>query len=356
MRQEIGSHFEFDYNIVETDKGKVDWLPFVGDSTFTFSGRSAIELAILDIKLERKVKRVYMPSYCCKSMVDPFIKNEIEVMFYEVYFDVESGIQYHIDLNVECDIFFAMSYFGIEKFQHDLSLNHFKEKGTIILEDITHRLLSKTSYSPYADYIIASFRKWFPIPTGGFIAKLNNRLNISPSENSDDLVIEKVKAMKSKAAYLLGEDEDKQTYLHEMAAFEKEFKERDFQYQMDSISLSILQNIDIESITKQRQDNARILYEGIISLQHIKPLIYHPDFDTHSPLFLPIMIEEDKRDSLRSYLIERSIYCPIHWPNTEVNSSNISNNELSLICDQRYSKEDMVYIIDLIQQWYHKKY
>src|SRR5699024_1400496 len=113
MRYEVGSHFEFDHNIVEANRERVEWLPTGDGASFTFSGRSAIELAVNDIMLEQELRTVYMPSYCCKSMVDPFINNNIEVIFYEVYFEEDKGLCYKINLDVQCDVFFAISYFGL---------------------------------------------------------------------------------------------------------------------------------------------------------------------------------------------------------------------------------------------------
>ena len=59
----------------------------------------------------------------------------------------------------------------------------------------------------------------------------------------------------------------------------------------------------------------------------------------------------EKRDNLRKYLIDRGIYCPIHWPEVMGTSAGIRENELSLICDQRYSEDDMRAIIETIRQW-----
>lgn len=356
MRYEIGSHFEFDHNIRKTKRRNGSWLPSFYDSFYTFSGRSAIELAIKDIRLEREIKSVYMPSYCCKSMVDPFLENDIEVIFYDVYFEEKEGIKYNIDLNTDCDIFFAISYFGIEEFQHDSILKLLKSKGTIIIEDTTHRLLGEESHSSYADYTIASLRKWFPIATGGLISKQKSKLNIIPNKDSDSLIKGKIQAMKQKTDYIDGKDVDKVTFLNNMRKFEKEFRKRDYRYKIDSVSLSILENIDIELVRHKRRNNARTLYDGINELKHIKLLIPNPDFDNISPLFSPIMMERNKRDELRSFLIKHNIYCPVHWPNTEVNSSSISNSELSLICDQRYSFDDMKHIVELITKWYKQNY
>src|SRR5699024_4180997 len=154
MKYEIGSHFEFDNKHKVETKGYIGWLPDGSDSAYTFSGRTAIELAIKDIKLERQVESVYMPSYCCDSMIEPFIKNNVKVLYYDVNFE-GNEITYDINLDTECDIFFAMSYFGLEKFKQDFEIESFAKQGKVVIEDVTHRLMCNEPYSKISDYNIA---------------------------------------------------------------------------------------------------------------------------------------------------------------------------------------------------------
>ena len=64
------------------------------------------------------------------------------------------------------------------------------------------------------------------------------------------------------------------------------------------------------------------------------------------PLFVPLLIDEDKRDALKNHLIKKQIYCPVHWPVTEFHKLNdkteeIYKKEISIVCDQRYTVNDM---------------
>ena len=79
-------------------------------------------------------------------------------------------------------------------------------------------------------------------------------------------------------------------------------------------------------------------------------LIYEKLSEADVPLFVPTMIKDD-RDRLRRHLIDKKIYCPIHWPISEYHygisdlSKKIYEEELSLVCDQRYTEEDMNRIV-----------
>ena len=102
--------------------------------------------------------------------------------------------------------------------------------------------------------------------------------------------------------------------------------------------------MNLQSIIKQRKENVKVIYEKLQKKEDIQFLIN--DFNENDVLlFVHIMLEKDKRNSLRKYLIENEIYLPIHWP-LENKLNNIIDNELSLICDQRYSKNEIAEYID----------
>lgn len=80
--------------------------------------------------------------------------------------------------------------------------------------------------------------------------------------------------------------------------------------------------------------------------------------DNDVPLFVPILVKKGYRDSLRNYLIAHQIYCPVHWPVSEYHREVtkdgriIYEEELSLVCDQRYSIADMKREIKTIKQFF----
>src|SRR5699024_8023809 len=211
-------------------------------------------------KVNRNIKSVYMPSYCCKTMVEPFINNDIEVSFYEVFYEEGKGIEYRIDTDFNCDVFYSISYFGIEQFKQEPFLKEFKKKNTIILEDITHSLLNSQLNTNLSDYCIASLRKWLPITTGGLVAKQKGEFNIKTSINSNDLTEFKIKAMKEKANYLNGEKIDKQSFLKKMIDFEKKLGNKDYRYKIDDFSKEVIDCLDIELLKDRRRSNFKRLY------------------------------------------------------------------------------------------------
>src|SRR5699024_2096486 len=172
---------------------------FAEDYRLVLSGRTALDYIIQD--LDNELESVYMPSYCCSSMLSPFKKNGIKLYFYEVKI-VSGKIKYEIDFEKDVDIFFAMNYFGYEESNMDSVIKKFKSKEVIVIEDITHRLLSSPNHSKFSDYYIASLRKWFPIPSGGialkkagtFIRKLNKPIK--------EIINIKINAMEMKSKFI----------------------------------------------------------------------------------------------------------------------------------------------------------
>ena len=72
---EIGSEFWFDSEIKD--------IITESQETLVLSGRTAIDVIIKDILKTRKIRNVYLPAYCCDSMIDPFIRNGIAVNLYD---------------------------------------------------------------------------------------------------------------------------------------------------------------------------------------------------------------------------------------------------------------------------------
>lgn len=348
---EIGSEYwEYDG---ELKKDNTRFWNFGKDTKFVLSGRTAIFYILKNILLEKNVKKAYLPSYSCKSMEIAFIDLGIEVEYYDVYFN--ENLKYNIDLENDSDIFFAMNYFGYSETNMEEYIKKFKEKGKIVIEDITHSILSKKRYSEYSDFLIASLRKWFPISSGAIAVNLKESFILKLSENTNEkLVTLKDLAMENKRNYInkyeenniLDNQKDKDIFLKQYSESNK-ILENDYQnYKIDENSYKVLMGIDIEEIIKKRRENAKLIYEKLSKNLNIKFLVNNFKEDD-CLLFVPIILNNKIRDNLRDFLIKNKVYLPIHWPQEE-KINNIFDKELSLICDQRYSTFQIQQYLDLL--------
>lgn len=337
--KEIGSEFWFDFEPKD--------IACNSQETLVLSGRTAIDVIIKDILKTRKVRNVYLPAYCCNSMIDPFIRNGIDVKLYDMDFD--GKLQYLIDEDAETDIFYVNNYFGYENTISKKIIEHFKHKGTIIIYDKTHSLfMINDATDALADYTFASIRKWIGVVCGAVVSKKEGSFDV---ELKDYPFLQcKIDAMQEKTLFIKGDNVDKQLFLSKYGEFGHHLSEEYQGYRMDSLSVGIWQQYDKVAIRETRRGNAAVLHLD-------KKLHIIDNLSSNScPVFVPVFFEStEKRNAVRKSLIEEQIYCPIHWPKNklvtpEMKVNDIFDKELSLICDQRYTECDMERILEVINK------
>lgn len=302
------------------------------------SGRSALKSIILEL---HGCRTVAMPSWCCESMIKPFVEAGFDVSFYPVYW--QSGLIQEI--NMKCDVLYIMDYFGYTYKWPDLK----KYKG-IIIRDVTHSVFS--SVYTDADYYFGSLRKWCGVWTGGF-AWSNDGHSLSSGKTNDcGYVNLRKEAMKQKEEYINGRRNDK-GYLSIFNEAEEILE------QLDVVSASIrdiniVKQIDVNFIRSQRLKNSKILRD-----EFYEWLVIPKMSSADCPLFVPVIVPNGKRDELRNFLIRKKIYCPVHWPVSKYHKLDrltklIYENELSLVCDQRYTECDMRMMASVIKEFMMK--
>jgi len=338
--REIGSEFwEIEQN---KQINNLETFNLGKDTKYLMSGMTAIKYIIDNLDDETKI--VYMPDYCCESMIKPFLDSGYKIKYYHI--DLINNI-YHIDPNTEFSVFFAMNYFGYSITNMENYIKIIKNKGKIVIEDITHSLLQEKSFSKSSDYLIASLRKWFPIYTGAIAVNLHKNFKIKTDNYIVDheLVNQKKAAMHLKKMYIEKEIDEKEKYLN--LFFKSNEKILNYEYKlMDQESQNILKTLDIKAIKDNRRKNVQKIEQILKNNSQIQLIFELKEKDC--PLFVPIISKN--RDKLKEKLIENKIYCPVHWPNSNQINNEIYNLELSLICDQRYNTKDIEkYIKKLIE-------
>lgn len=332
MRKEIGSEF---WDIpVSSERNNI-----FDNVTWFISGRAAFRAILQQIKIQRcgyQSIKVALPSYLCESMILPLEKEGIEYKFYPV--ELRNGIFQYDYSNIEdCNVVLVIDYFGYES-----TNNNFPSLGKIIIRDLTHSIFTK-KYDD-ADYYFGSLRKWAGFKCGGFAFKRNGKM-IEPTDTSDDYFALRYKAMSLKERYINGE-EDGKNYL-------KVFTQAEELLNDCAISRSTLSDIsnafhlDVNFIKSVRRRNAQTLVNGLKDYCLINWL-----GKNDCPLFVPIFYKN--RDTLRKFLIEKEIYCPVHWPKPFKKtglSDLLYEQELSLVCDQRYSVDDMKRIVEAVKEF-----
>lgn len=330
---EIGSEF---WSVPVTSK-KNEIFP--ERAQWFISGRGALQSVLSELK---DIRTVAMPSWCCDTMIRPFKDAGIEVSFYPVYFRE----RIRKELSFESDALLLMDYFGYS----DSSPDIIGYKGTVI-RDVTHSVF--TSQPTDAGYYFGSLRKWCGVWTGGYAWTADGH----PLKDADpeDVYYSSLRkeAMALKERYINGDKAVGKEYLGIFG------KAEDY---LDIAGMTAASGrdeeaaiyLDTDFMKSRRRANACVLMENLADL-----LIFPELKEDDCPLFVPVMIPEGKRDELRMFLIEREIYCPVHWPVTDVHNltdkeKELYDGELSLVCDQRYSEEDMERIAETVKLFWRK--
>lgn len=319
MRKEIGSNF---WDIPISDKEN-DY--FSNDICWFISGRAALNAILHTVH----ITKIALPSYCCESMIIPFILNGIDYEFYDVSIGDGTFVCNYEDVSDDCDGILLMSYFGYK------SNDGVKKKFNVIIRDITHSVFT-IKYND-ADYYYGSVRKWAGFCGGGFA--FGRQMIKQPQMIDLDFYDIKKFAIKQKSAYMNGLINDK-TYLRDFATAEGMLDNCKI-VSIDNSDIFAAKKLDVDYIKSKHRINAEYVMEKLNKYCVVKNLS-----SDDCPLYVPIIIDKKYRDKVRNMLKDNNIYCPIHWPYSDYHKISaeqreIYDKELSLVCDQRYDLDDM---------------
>lgn len=331
------------------------------------AGRHALDAIIKDILTEWEITSVLMPSYCCQTMIAPFLHNGIEVRFYEIYFDGKE-LRAVLPEAKRNEVFYMMKYFGsnrmtyLDDYGNDLFFLEIGRMWDFVIEDATHNYFHEY-FSSLADYTFVSFRKWMPLDGLAIARKRNGRFRSLPKEwkTNEDYYRIKSQAFSLKSTYMSGGDVQKDEFLKLFSEAEKVLKNSAEMCRpnLNTMIQFYTEMNHVAEMASVRRRNAEVLRDGLRDIDEIQFLISQ-DEKGAVPLFQAVLVPTEKRDSLRKALIDSDIYCPVHWPISDSHAGiserakEIYDRELSLICDQRYGREGMLREIKAIREFFGK--
>lgn len=331
----LGGEFEID---LSTQRDTFQPAP---DTYYYASGRAALYQILKS--LGKKVNKIWFPDWLCHTMVDAAKQAGIEYTFYALDDFFQASLS-ALDASVfkDGDLVLLINYFGLQDLTGTAKVIKDAYPNSIVIEDDVQAYYSfAETTNPYADYRFTSLRKTFAIPDGGLVyTKRPMPLVTQPNTFAKYKIDAGV--MKLHRGEQGVKDED---YL---ALFEKGSALIDDNYEsmMSYDAEMLFVGTDFQWVKQKRQENAAYLIEGLNSLG-IKTMIDVPNDSV--PLFVPIWLED--RDAIRKSMFQHEVFCPVHWPLEGLSlkkGAEMAQHELSLIVDQRYSKEDMDLILSLL--------
>ena len=262
--------------------------------------------------------------------------------FYSVYIDAQGILTKNYTTAPKCDMTMSISYFGY------LRQNTIGSPSGVVISDLTHSLFCERPTD--ATYFYGSLRKWAGFWTGGYAWKNGEWGYSEKLKEADEQYINLRKAgMERKLQYLQGTRDDK-SYLNMFEQAEDYLDNCEIICGSDHDVFSAW-HFDVDAVKTKRRENAQYLISELGEHTLFKELS-----ENDCPLFVPLILEEDNRNELRQYLIDRQIYCPVHWGITNLHRLTdkqmyIYDHELSIVCDQRYGQKDMERVSGYIKDY-----
>lgn len=275
---------------------------------FLISGRAAIDLAIKEIIANKNIRKAYLPSYLCDSMIGPFIDNGVEIEFYDITYD---GKNFDIDTNKLCNtdnsIVLYCDYFIANKNMYNKLANSISS-NSVLIHDVTHTLFSKQYDDCRDDFIVCSIRKWFVTIDGGLLISKNTiKSNLKPS-NTDYITLKKKSRIEKEKYYQTEELNCKERYLLFSELAEYELNKNYSLCLMSTESFDIINDIDFDSFF----DNKRELFNAIFSQLKHSYTILNGSNEENCIFTIPLVNLED-RNSVYKLFMNSLIRCAIMW-------------------------------------------
>jgi hypothetical protein len=314
----IGGYFELEINCGSSH---------IYSDAYKFQSARAAFHSILEAG---RPECVWMPRYICGAMISPLRSTGIPIKFYslEEDFTVERGL-----ILGDGEWLLYVNYFGICNTQEYMLLNRFNPSQLIFDHAQAFFSQSKnclaTIYSP---------RKFFGVPDGGYLL---TSLPVKSPFSADTSILERIRP------HLLRLEFNSELGYPDYIVSEKTFSNT-VPRTISRLTENILGAINLDMVKEARNQNFLFLHS---SLKRYNEL----DFDVASidgPLCYPLMIYSPE---LRKKLLLNKIYVPKYWPETHLEvpidsfEGRLAENCIPIPCDQRYSKLDMLRIIQLIE-------
>ena len=355
MKKEIGSIFPLSNSMLAEAESKQ--VPFLGDRIYY----SLCREALFDIAKAMDVaeKKVLIPAYTCQTVINPFEEAGWHCEYYSITKSLRIDEQSLLTLAEKHHptLVVVHPYFGMDLNEEETRvLNTIKSNGIDIVFDLTQCLFSAMQY-PFATFVVASYRKWMPIPDGGYLRNLSEKVIIpQPLNENEEFTDREIAAMYLRGQYFgNGEQRTKSISIRLSKAADAIAESNITPHRMSQVAYNLLNEQDVEINKKKRYTNFTYLYNHIQDSNRISKVCKNINDVTTAPLYFTIYVED--RPALQRNLAQDSIYAPVIWPvedervlvNDEVRY--IYDHLLAIPCDLRYDEADMQRAVEIINKF-----
>ena len=355
MKKEIGSLFPLSDKTIR--RAEFEQSQFLGDRVYY----SLCREALFDIAqtLGASKGKVLLPAYTCQTVITPFAEAGWQCEFFPVKKDLRIDILglANAVARHQPALLVVHPYFGMDLNDEEESLlTEIKKKGVEIVLDLTQCLFSQKHYA-FSSFVVGSYRKWMPLPDGGFLLNNTDLVQIvQPETENVEFTEREIAAMYLRGQYFAnGEQRTKEISIRLSKAADHIADKHIFPHKMSKVAYTLLQKEDLSMIKNSRLDNYAYLFKNVRESERIAKVCQCISEVTTAPLYFTIFVEN--RPELQRLLAQNSVYAPIIWPvedervliNDEVRY--IYEHILAIPCDQRYDENDMRRVVEIINTY-----
>ena len=335
--KEFGS--DFHYLPIRESTGLVigGYFP---DALYYACGRQPI----IDLYKQNDWKRLWVPEYFCHEVLATMRRNGVNCCYYPDY-PLANDREIVLSLPYEAgDALLRVNYFGLRSKRNNDGI------PVPVIEDHTHDLIGDWATNSDADWCIASLRKTLPIAEGGLLwSPKGRKLKIVPDALPENSVLasSRWEAMRKKTLFLNDVIEDKNEFRPLFLSTEDHLSELSIA-SIDEETSNYLERFDVEQWYREKKRNREALKDCCKNISKV----LEPEDSSCNPFSLTLLFDSaESRNGFRQYLIDNSVYPAILWhvpDDTTPEIADFSRRMLSIHCDARYNKEEMMQLREII--------
>lgn len=294
------------------------------DAVGVNSGRNAL----LYILKARNIRKIYIPYFVCDAVCNVCAENGVH---YSRYCINDRFLPLRpISLQPDEWLYIVNAYGQLT----DGDILELKRQYHRVIVDNVMDFFRKPL--PGVDTVY-SCRKFFGVPDGGYVST-DTRLE-EPLE---------IQASRDRMIHLMGRFETSGSEYYQAYHTNEAFIDTMPLKAMSALTRNILKGVDYPYVIARRNENYTVLNSILEDLNKKQFTMPNGSF------CYPLMCHNAQ--SIRKQLVGQQIYIPTLWPNVlkdcdqESREYQYARDILPIPCDQRYSKEDMVYLANIIRE------
>lgn len=286
-------------------------------------GRNALEY----LCEAKKIKKLYLPYFLCSSVLDLCKKIGVDYTYYHIDKDFKPLFQHEL-----CD----EEWLYVVNFYGQLDNRYLSELKQTYSRVIVDNAQSYFQLPVDGVDTLYTCRKYFGVADGAFLytdAPLRREIPRDESFNRMHFLL---------GRYERGANEFYGEYVANNKLFATEPVKK-----MSRLTENLLHGIDYKKVAQQRQENFDYLNAALENINELKLKSVYGAF------MYPLLIKDGA--SIRKTLQKEKIYIPTLWPNVmeECGTNSLeyryAADILPIPIDQRYGKEDMKYLVEVIK-------